>query len=106
MKRIGVDVDGTFTDLILVDEAADQFSVPSSGGYGDPLEREPARVLSDVLDDFTTVELARESYGVVIDAKTLTLDSGATELLRAEQRAALVAQGAGSSARRDHICLL
>jgi 5-oxoprolinase (ATP-hydrolysing) len=63
-------------------------SVPSSGGYGDPLEREPARVLSDVLDDFTTVELARESYGVVIDAKTLTLDSGATELLRAEQRAA------------------
>ncbi|MCZ6666931.1 MAG: hydantoinase B/oxoprolinase family protein, partial [Gammaproteobacteria bacterium] len=63
-------------------------SVPNSGGYGDPLEREPARVLSDVLDEFTTIKLAREDYGVVIDQETLTLDSAATELLRAERRVA------------------
>ena len=63
-------------------------SVPNSGGYGDPLEREPALVLSDVLDGFTTVDLAHENYAVVIDRKTLALDSGATELLRAERRAA------------------
>ncbi len=64
-------------------------SVPNSGGYGDPLEREPALVLSDVLDGFTTAELARASYGVVIDPHSLELDSGATELLRAERRAAI-----------------
>ncbi len=28
--------------------------VPNSGGYGDPLERDPERVLDDVLDGFTT----------------------------------------------------
>ena len=39
----------------------------SSGGFGDPLARDPELVLSDVLDDFTTVELAERDYGVVID---------------------------------------
>ena len=63
-------------------------SVPNSGGYGDPLEREATRVLSDVLDGFTTVELAKQDYGVIIDPKTGTLDIGATELLRAERRVA------------------
>jgi N-methylhydantoinase B len=34
------------------------------GGYGDPLEREPARVVEDVLDGYVSVEAAREHYGV------------------------------------------
>jgi 5-oxoprolinase (ATP-hydrolysing) len=55
--------------------------VPSSGGYGDPLERDPELVLSDVLDDFTTVELAKSDYGVVITAD-MELDLAATEKLR------------------------
>ena len=44
-----------------------QLTEPNAGGYGDPLDREPQLVLDDVLDDFTTIELAREAYGVVID---------------------------------------
>ena len=28
--------------------------MPNSGGYGDPLRRDPERVLGDVLDGFTT----------------------------------------------------
>ena len=32
-----------------------ELAVPNSGGYGDPLERDPELVLSDVLDGFTTV---------------------------------------------------
>jgi hypothetical protein len=43
----------------------------------------PEKVLSDVLDEFTTLELARQDYGVVIDSTTMTVDVGATEALRA-----------------------
>ena len=42
-----------------------EFREPNAGGYGDPLERDPAMVREDVLDDFTTIELARDAYGVV-----------------------------------------
>jgi N-methylhydantoinase B len=42
-------------------------------------------VREDVLDDFTSVELAREAYGVVFaDEGTLEIDEQATEKLRAE----------------------
>ena len=59
-----------------------QITVPNSAGYGDPLERDPELVLSDVLDGYTTVELAERDYGVVIDGETLTVDSEATRRLR------------------------
>ena len=42
------------------------FQQPGAGGYGDPLERDPARVLDDVLDEYVSVEAARRDYGVVI----------------------------------------
>jgi hypothetical protein len=61
---------------------------PNAAGYGDPLERDPKLVREDVLDDFTTIELAREAYGVVFaDERTLAIDGDATERLRAEVRA-------------------
>ncbi len=60
-----------------------EITVPNSGGYGDPLERDPELVLSDVLDGFTTVELAERDYGVAIDPESTTLDVEATERLRA-----------------------
>ena len=40
---------------------------PVGGGYGDPLERDPQKVLDDVLDGFITVDHARDDYGVVLD---------------------------------------
>jgi N-methylhydantoinase B len=62
---------------------------PNAGGYGDPLDREPELVREDVLDDFTTVELARDAYGVVFrDEKRLEVDAEGTERRRAELRAA------------------
>lgn len=36
------------------------------GGLGDPLEREPARVLDDVADEYVSTERARLDYGVVV----------------------------------------
>ena len=65
-----------------------EFREPNAAGYGDPLERDPAAVREDVLDDFTTIELARDAYGVVFaDERTLEIDEAATEALR--QRAAV-----------------
>ena len=62
-----------------------EFREPNAAGYGDPLERDPAMVREDVLDDFTTLELAREAYGVVFsDEQTLAVDEQATAALRKE----------------------
>ena len=64
-----------------------EFREPNAAGYGDPLERDPLAVREDVLDDFTTIELARDAYGVVFaDERTLEIDEAATEARRAELR--------------------
>jgi N-methylhydantoinase B len=65
------------------------FQQSGAGGYGDPLERDPARVLEDVLDEYVSPEAARREYGVVIfgDGGDLRVDPVATERLRAERRA-------------------
>ena len=55
----------------------------AGGGYGDPLERDPHRVLDDVLDEYVTLEQAREVYGVSIEPETMTVDDGETAALRA-----------------------
>lgn len=53
---------------------------PGGGGYGDPLDRDPAAVLRDVEDGFVTVPEAREHYRVVIAHGTV--DAAATAALR------------------------
>ena len=74
-----------FTGKTLKAGSTIEIAVPNSGGYGDPLERDPEQVLADVLDGFTTVELAERDYGVVIDAETMTLAVDATAELREER---------------------
>jgi 5-oxoprolinase (ATP-hydrolysing) len=64
-----------------------QITVPNSAGYGDPLERDPELVLSDVLDGYTTIDLAGHDYGVVIDGGTMVVDREATARLRQERTA-------------------
>lgn len=58
---------------------------PCGGGYGDPLERTAEQVREDVLDDFCTLEHAREVYGVVLDER-LNIDMPATQARRAALR--------------------
>jgi N-methylhydantoinase B len=55
---------------------------PGGGGYGDPLERNPALVLEDVQDSRVSPEQARGSYGVVMDAAARAVDVQATTTLR------------------------
>ena len=64
------------------------FQQSGAGGYGDPLERDPARVLDDVLDDYVSIDAARAHYGVVITGAdaNLRVDVEATVALRASRR--------------------
>src|SRR5262249_60678276 len=57
------------------------------GGWGDPLDRDPARVRADVIDEYVSLDAARDQYGVVFTA-TLDVDVEATTRLRAKLRAA------------------
>ncbi len=62
------------------------FYNPGGGGYGDPLERDPELVESDVINGYVSLEKAKEDYGVIIDPKTMKLDLEATQRLRNAMR--------------------
>jgi len=51
---------------------------PGGGGYGDPLERNPERVLDDVLNEFITLDYAFDVYGVAISNGRVDTDATAT----------------------------
>lgn len=59
------------------------------GGWGDPLERDPALVRYDVISGAVSVEAARAQYGVVIDtsAVPIEVDGARTAALRDSMRA-------------------
>jgi N-methylhydantoinase B len=64
-------------------EAGDTISYRTcgGGGYGRPSERDPERVLRDVLEGKVSAERAREVYGVAIESERV--DEAATAVLRA-----------------------
>ena len=62
--------------------------VPGGAGWGDPLERDPDRVLADVLDRMVSIEAARVEYGVVLSADGRAVDHGATKEAREALRRA------------------
>jgi N-methylhydantoinase B len=66
------------------------FQQSGAGGYGDPLTRDPTRVLEDVLDDYVSPAAARAQYGVVLreGAAGLEVDAAATAALRAARERA------------------
>ncbi len=60
------------------------FDTWGAGGWGDPLQRDPAKVLLDVRRGLVSVQGARR-YGVVLDMETV--DQSATTALRTEMTA-------------------
>jgi N-methylhydantoinase B len=63
------------------------FSITAAGGgFGDPFEREPARVAEDVSEGWVSAQRAAQVYGVVVAADS-TVDLPATQALRAGVRA-------------------
>jgi N-methylhydantoinase B len=70
----------------------------NGGGYGDPLERDIAEVLRDVLDGSVSRDCARSLYGVVVDG--VAVDEAATARERGQALAARLADLPDSG--RDH----
>jgi N-methylhydantoinase B len=58
------------------------YAGPGTGGWGDPLRRPVKAVQKDVTRGLTTIESAKEYYGVVIDSDTGTIHVEETEALR------------------------
>ncbi len=61
-------------------------STPGGGGYGDPFERPPALVATDVGRGYYTVADAAERFGVVLEAESFAVDEAATAALRTQRR--------------------
>ena len=53
------------------------------GGWGNPFERDPAKVAKDVRNGFVSVEAAERDYGVAVDPATFSVDTKRTATLRA-----------------------
>lgn len=95
LRRAGSERDewlgSVFSDVPLAN--GDVFSRPTAGGggYGDPLERDPALVRDDVANDYVSLERACKDYGVVlrvvdVDLAEYEVDAAATAQERARIR--------------------
>lgn len=72
------------TDLRLKNGDVISFCCGGGGGYGNPLERDPGLVRSDVVNGYVSLKSTREDYRVIIDPKTYEVDREATKKLREE----------------------
>jgi N-methylhydantoinase B len=61
-----------------------RLDTPGGGGYGDPIGREPERVLADVREGYITGAAAERDYGVVVVETEcgLAIDAAATARVR------------------------
>jgi N-methylhydantoinase B len=58
-----------------------------AGGWGDPLDRDPEKVRLDVLNDYISMQRAKDVYGVVMKGKEFVVDEKATQELRTKLKA-------------------
>ncbi len=65
------------------------FAMGGGGGWGDPLDRDPSRVLNDVIGGYVSVDAAQRDYAVVIRhrERSYSIDENATRSLREKRRA-------------------
>lgn len=75
-----------FTEIVKRGEVF-RHEVAGAGGWGDPLEREPAAVARDVRNDIISRQAALADYGVVL-AEGFKADEAATEAERTRLRTA------------------
>lgn len=83
----GWTADGSWKNPLIAGKAFDHgemfmLETTGGGGWGDARTRPVEQVLEDVLDEYVSLEAAREHYGVVIDPETMKVDEAATARLR------------------------
>ena len=54
------------TVLWMEPESVVAMNLPGGGGYGNPFERDPEKVLDDVINQYVSIQKAETQYGVVI----------------------------------------
>jgi N-methylhydantoinase B len=74
-----------YADYPLKEGDVFRLDTPGGGGFGDPLSREPERVLADVREGVLSPEAAESEYGVVLSRAngTLRINESATATRRA-----------------------
>jgi N-methylhydantoinase B len=79
-----------FSDLPIGEGERIRLETPAGAGFGPPFERDPARVLADVLSEKVSVAAARTLYGVAVKGAGLniSIDRAATDALRGVKHAA------------------
>ena len=60
--------------------------IAGGAGYGDPLDRDPAAVLADLLDGKVSAEVATTEYGVALTPDGTAVDEVKTKNCRAARR--------------------
>jgi hypothetical protein len=100
LYEVGTDAEYEIENAVqapLPSGAITAYQYGGGGGFGDPLERDPDAVLEDVLDEYVSVEAARERYGVALTGTleewNVRIDARATKALRKQ-----LAQNRGTSA--------
>lgn len=73
---------GKFMDIMVPAGSRAVVMSGGGGGFGDPKERELARVIDDVRNGYVSIESAKEDYGVVIEPATMMVDEVKTRGLR------------------------
>jgi len=72
----------TFSEMALAEGDLLRILTPGGGGMGDPKQRAPDDVASDVREGKVSFESARAIYGVALEATDCTVDLKQTERLR------------------------
>jgi len=62
------------------------YSFGCGGGYGDPLDRDPQKVMEDVKNESVTLRTAANIYGVILHPRICEVDFKKTEERRQEMR--------------------
>jgi N-methylhydantoinase B len=78
---------GKATGYILPKNERMQILSGGGGGWGNPFERDPQKVLDDVIDEYVSIKSAREDYGVTIKKQggKFIIDEQETSKLRSKK---------------------
>lgn len=79
---------GKVSGFILAPGDRVELCMGGGGGWGNPFERDPQRVLDDAIGGYVTTQAAEKLYGVVLEGRggQLAIDSARTAALRAAVR--------------------